>query len=242
MQQISRPSEVAIEIRHGDDRGRTEFDWLKSRHSFSFGRYIDHDRIAFRSLRVLNEDIVAPGGGFPMHSHENMEIITWVLSGALAHRDSTGTSGIIRPGDVQVMSAGRGIEHSEMNASDTEPVHLLQIWIIPEKSGIEPSYAQRSFDAAGRENSWQTLVSVDEREGSLRIHQNAILSVADLDSGTKLDAVIEADRFGYLHVATGAVRIGEMRLRAGDALTFTGGDHPKIEAIDAALVLLFDLA
>ncbi len=230
-----------FEVRRAEDRGTTEIGWLHGRHSFSFNRYYDPNRISYHTLRVLNDDIVAPGKGFGEHGHEHMEIITWVLKGELAHADSTGTRGTIKPGDVQVMSAGRGIRHSEMNASRTNPVHLLQIWIEPDTRDLDPAYAQKSFPADGRANKWQLVASPDQRNDSLLIHQDAALNIADLDEGKQLEIDLLKGRFGYLHVATGSVRFGEHELKAGDALSFAGPSDDVIEAIEHSQVLFFDL-
>ncbi len=234
-------AQTDFDIRRAEDRGTTEIGWLHGRHSFSFNRYYDPTRISYHTLRVLNDDIVKPGRGFGEHGHEHMEIITWVLEGELAHADSTGTRGTIKPGDVQVMSAGRGIRHSEMNASTTHPVHLLQIWIEPATRDLDPAYAQRSFPADGRANKWQLVASPDQRDGSLLIHQDAALHIADLDEGRQLEVDLFEGRFGYLHVATGSIRIGEHELKAGDAVSFSGPSEDRIEAIETSQVLLFDL-
>ena len=232
----------SLQVRRGDQRGRTDLDWLHSQHSFSFGRYQDPDQMGFRSLRVLNDDVVEPGGGFGEHGHEDMEIISWVLDGAIAHRDSTGTSGVITPGDVQVMTAGRGIRHSEMNASDTDRSHFLQIWIEPTERGIEPSYDQKFFPKERRQNRWQLVVSQDGRDGSMRIHQDALLRIADLEEGRRLDLIIDSKRHGYLHVAIGSVRIGGETLSAGDAVKLTNVDRLDIDAIEESELLFFDLS
>src|SRR6187200_1080353 len=175
-----------IKIRRSDDRGHTKLSWLDSRHTFSFGDYHDPERMGFGALRVINEDLVIPGAGFPTHSHRDMEIITYVLEGALAHKDSTGTSSAIRVGDVQRMSAGTGISHSEYNASKTEPVHFLQIWIIPNETGLRPGYEQRSFDLKAKRGSWVLVAAPDARDESVKIHQDAALYLADLPKGQTL--------------------------------------------------------
>lgn len=234
-------TQTDFEIRRADDRGTTEIGWLRGRHSFSFNRYYDPSRISYHSLRVLNDDIIAPGRGFGEHGHEHMEIITWVLDGQLAHADSTGTKGTIKPGDVQVMSAGRGIRHSEMNGSKTQPAHLLQIWIEPDTQDLDPAYDQKNFPAEHRCNGWQLIASPDARDGSMPIHQDAAVSVADLDKDKTLDLVLNEGRYGYLHVATGSVRIGEAELKAGDAATFEGPVRYEIEADENSKLLFFDL-
>ena len=170
----------SLTIRRAEDRGKTELRWLHGRHSFSFGRYYDPNNLGYRSLRVINDDIVEPASGFGEHGHDNMEILTWVLEGTLHHRDSTGTDGDLRPGELQAMTAGRGIRHSEVNDSPTERVHLLQIWIEPDTLNLTPAYAQKPFPREGRRGQWQMLASPDGRDDSMRIHQDAILSVAEL--------------------------------------------------------------
>jgi redox-sensitive bicupin YhaK (pirin superfamily) len=235
-------TQADFEIRRGRERGTTDLGWLHSRHSFSFGAYHDPARIAFRSLRVLNDDVVEPGGGFGEHGHDNMEIISWVLDGGLAHADSTGTRGVIEPGDVQVMTAGAGIRHSEMNASGTAPVHFLQIWIVPAVRDAEPSYVQRRFPKDGRRDRWQRLVRPDGRDGSIRIAQDAHLSVAEVGAGARIEAGVGDGRHGYLHVARGTVRIGDETLGAGDAVTWTGAGRLEIVADEASALMLFDLA
>lgn len=231
-----------IQFRPGSKRGETNYRWLESKHSFSFGHYYDPSNMGFRALRVINDDIVAPGGGFPEHPHDNMEIITWVLNGGVAHKDSTGSGGVIQAGDLQMMTAGQGIRHSEMNASQTEPVHLLQIWIEPDARNLQPSYRQKSFMKNARRNKWQVLTSPDQRDGSMRIHQDAILSVTELDAGKSVEVSLKADRHGYMHAAYGDVAIGDVRLKAGDAITIAGPASLKIEATNDSQLLFFDLA
>ena len=233
--------QARVDIRRGDDRGTTEFGWLHSRHSFSFGRYHDPERNSFRSLRVLNDDTIDPGGGFGRHPHDNMEIISWMLDGALEHTDSSGRRGVVKPGDVQVMTTGRGIEHSEMNASRTEAAKLIQIWIEPAERNLEPTYSQKSFPVEGRRNQWQIVVGPDGSNGSLRIHQDAVLSVADLAEGRRLDAAIRDMRYGYLHIAFGNVRIDGQALSAGDSITWTGPGGLVVEGLEASQLLFFDL-
>lgn len=231
----------AVHIHRGEDRGVTSAGWLDSRHSFSFGQYRNPSRMGYRSLRVLNDDRVAPGAGFAAHPHHDMEILSWVLTGGLAHGDSTGRSGVIRPGELQVMSAGSGIRHSERNASTTEPVHFLQIWIEPARDSLTPSYDQRAFDQAGRRDQWQLLTSGDDNDTALHVNQDARLFVAELSRGAQLDADLPAGRYGYLHVATGAITIEDLALTAGDAISFDGGDAVSIRGAEPSQVLLFDL-
>lgn len=224
-------------------RGRVEMGWLDSRHTFSFGHYHDPRWMGFGPLRVINEDRVAPGGGFAPHSHANMEILSVVLSGGLAHRDSTGTDGVIRPGEVQWMSAGHGITHSEYNASDAEPAHFLQIWIQPDRVNAEPAYAQRAFDLPARAGEWVTLASPDGMEGSIAIRQQAWLRGCALPAGEEVDVALEASRLYWLHVATGEVVIEGHPLSAGDALAFIDeGRTLAIRGVAAdSRLLMFDL-
>jgi redox-sensitive bicupin YhaK (pirin superfamily) len=231
-----------FQVRPGRERGITEIGWLHSRHSFSFGRYYDPNNMGYRSLRVINDDVVEPRGGFGEHGHDNMEIITWVIKGTLRHTDSTGTDGEIRPGEVQTMTAGRGIRHSEINPSSSEAVHLLQIWIEPDQVNLAPSYSQKLFAESGRRDRWQALVSNDGRDESLRIHQDAILSVAELGDGKSTSISLENGRHGYLHVAFGKVRVGDWTLTGGDALTFAGPASLEIVASENSQMLFFDLA
>jgi redox-sensitive bicupin YhaK (pirin superfamily) len=238
MQTLTKP----IQIRRANDRGTTEIGWLHSRHSFSFGRYYDPQNMGYRSLRVINDDVVEPNSGFGEHGHDNMEIITWVLKGTLRHRDSTGTDGVIRPGEVQTMTAGRGIRHSEMNPSAFEAVHLLQIWIEPRALNLTPSYSQKAFAEEGRANRWQLLVSPDARDESLQIHQDAALSVAELAAGKQLELALDNNRHGYVHVAFGNVRTGDSTLTSGDAITLSGPAALEIVANEKSQLLFFDLA
>ncbi len=231
-----------LEYRPAAERGSTELGWLHSHHSFSFGRYHDPQRVSYRSLRVLNDDVVDPGGGFGEHSHRNMEIITWVLSGALQHTDSTGTREQLRPGEAQVMSAGRGIRHSEMNASDTEPAHFLQMWIDPATQNAEPAYRQQHFNANGRLNRWQTIASATGEDGSLTINQDAILRIADVHQSHDIVLRASVARYAYVHVATGLLQAGDYELGTGDAFILTGLATINLEAQQDAQVLWFDLA
>ena len=229
-------------IHRAEDRGTTNLGWLRSRHSFSFGQFRDPQRMNFRDLRVINDDIVAPGGGFGEHGHNNMEIISWVLEGALEHRDSTGTHGVIKPNDVQVMTAGSGIRHSEMNASHTESVHFLQIWIEPAKRDLEPAYSQKSFAPEERRGRWQVFASPDERDDSLKIHQDAIISGADIAAGDTIAISLEANRHAYLHVVSGQVRFGEDTFKSGDGVSFSGRNTMQLHAEKDSSLLFFNLA
>ena len=226
------------------ERGRVDLGWLDSRHTFSFGHYHDPEWMGFGPLRVINEDRVAPGGGFAPHSHANMEILSVVLSGGLAHRDSTGTDGTIRPGEVQWMSAGHGIEHSEYNASETDPVHFLQIWIQPDRVNAKPDYAQSYFDPEARRGRWRLLASPDGSEGSLAIRQRAWLRSVRLAAGESAEWMLDPARRYWLHVAQGAIEAGGARLAAGDALGITAESAPWTltgQGDGIADVLLFDL-
>lgn len=224
-------------------RGDVDLGWLRSRHSFSFGHYHDPAWMGFGPLRVINDDTVAAGGGFAPHRHANMEIVSVVLAGALAHKDSTGTAGVIRAGDVQWMSAGHGIEHSEYNGSEVEPVRFLQIWIQPDRLNAQPAYAQQHFDPAARRARWAMLVSPDGADGSIAIRQQATLRATRLHAGDAVTAVLDPARKHWLHVATGEVAVGERVLAAGDALGFDGeGGELSLRGIgESSDVLLFDL-
>ncbi|MFT4178730.1 MAG: pirin family protein [Thermomonas sp.] len=231
---VERPSAARGDIHHG---------WLHARHSFSFGHYHDPAWMGFGPLRVINEDVIAAGGGFAPHRHANMEIVTVVLDGALAHRDSTGNAGVIRAGDVQWMSAGFGIEHSEYNGSDAEPVHLLQIWIQPDRLNAQPAYAQQRFDPDARRAHWATLVSPDGVEGSIAIRQQASLRATRLLPGDAVTAALDPTRRYWLQVAAGEVAVGERVLHAGDALGLVdeGGELALRGIGETSDVLLFDL-
>lgn len=237
------PTELTV-IRAGT-RGRTRLGWLDSAHSFAFGRYHDPARMGFRSLRVINDDVIAPGGGFGEHPHADMEILTWVLDGALRHGDSLDNSEVLRPGELQRMTAGSGIRHSEFNGSSTEPAHMLQIWIEPSERGITPAYGQQAFPAAGRANRWQVLAAGGFRAGdadTMAIHQDASLSVADLAPGATLAFELTPGRHGYLHAATGSLRIEGQAFSAGDAVSFAGPGSVTLTGATPAQVLAFDLA
>lgn len=225
-------------------RGHENAGWLDSRHSFSFGHYHDPQWMGFGPLRVINEDRVAAGAGFPPHGHANMEILSWVLSGALAHKDSHGGEGVLRPGELQWMSAGHGVQHSEFNASQTEPVHFLQIWIQPDRVNAPPGYAQRSFDPQARRGRWATLASPDGVDGSIAIRQQAWLRAVLLGNGEQVEWTQESARRYWLHVATGSVSANGKPLQAGDARGFVDEAGPlRLQGIgeEVADVLLFDL-
>lgn len=227
-----------------NDRGRTELDWLQSWHSFSFGNYFDPDRMGFRSLRVINDDIVAPGQGFGMHPHRDAEIFTYVISGSLQHRDSMGNGSVIKAGDLQYMSAGSGVRHSEFNPSSTEPVHLLQIWLLPSQSGGEPRYAERPLGAAAQNNALTLLFSGDKKEGVMQIRQDAAIYFGKLDAGRAATAELGANRHAWLHVISGAVSAAGENLLPGDAVAVSNAARLEIaaNARENAEFLLFDLA
>ncbi len=228
-------------IRKSGERGLTRLDWLDSRHTFSFGEYYDPAAMGFSVLRVINDDVVAPGAGFPTHPHRDMEIITWVLSGALEHRDSLGNGSIIRPGDAQRMTAGTGIMHSEFNPSPDEPVRLLQIWILPDRQGLRPGYEQHNFTEADRRGRLCQIVSPDGAEGSITIHQDARVYASLLDAGAFIEQSLRPGRRAWLHIARGAVRANGTGLSEGDGAALEGEARIAIEGVEDSEVLLFDL-
>lgn len=223
-------------------RFHSTFDWLDSWHSFSFGAHYDPNRMGFRALRVINDDRIAGGGGFPTHGHRDMEILTWVLAGAVAHRDSTGGEGLITPGDLQGMSAGRGIRHSEFNASPKDPLRLLQIWLEPATRGLTPGYQQTAFPVAERSGRLGLLASADGRNGSLIIHAPAEVYSAVLATGEQLRYAIPTGRHLWLQVARGTLTANDLQLQEGDALAMSEEAALAVQATSAAEVLLFDLA
>jgi quercetin 2,3-dioxygenase len=216
-------------IRRGDERGRTAIDWLDSRHTFSFGDYHDPQAMGFRVMRVLNDDRVTPGAGFPTHAHRDMEIVTVVLDGALQHRDSLGTGSVIRRGDVQRMSAGTGIRHSEFNASKTEPVRFLQIWILPEHAGLPPEYEQKTFPPEESRGRLRLVAARDGRDGAVTVHQDADIHVAVLDEGAAARYPLPAGRFAWVQVARGTVGVNGEILSEGDGAALT-----DVEAVELA--------
>jgi redox-sensitive bicupin YhaK (pirin superfamily) len=231
-----------IQIRRGSERGRTELGWLDSRHTFSFGDYHDPKHMGFRALRVLNDDRVRPGQGFGTHPHRDMEIVTFVIAGALEHKDSLGTGSVIRPGDVQRMSAGTGVLHSEFNPSPTEATHFLQIWILPEEHGLPPGYEQRTFSEAERRGRLRLVAARDGRDGAVTIHQDAEIRIALLAPGERAAHPLRPGRHAWVQVATGEVRLGSATLGEGDGAAMTGEAAAEIEGVSAAEVLVFDLA
>ena len=231
-----------MQVRRGNERGHFDHGWLDTFHTFSFSDYVDSRHMNFRVLRVMNEDRVAPGEGFPTHGHRDMEIITYVLAGALAHKDSLGHGEVLRPGELQHMSAGTGIQHSEFNPSDTEPVHLYQIWLFPERRGLTPSYGQRAFPEAERRNRLRLVASPDGADGSLTIRQDARLYLASLDAGREVNHAVAPDRHAWLQVLRGGVQLGDARLAAGDGAALSAAPGVAVQATTAdAEVMLFDL-
>jgi hypothetical protein len=231
-----------ITVRPADERGKTQTSWLDSHHTFSFNEYYDPRYTGYRDLAVINEDYVAQGKGFPTHGHRDMEIISYVVEGELAHQDSMGVSSVIRPGDVQRMSAGTGVRHSEFNPSDTDSTHFLQIWIQPEQDGLPPSYEQHTFPAADRRGTLRLVASRDGREGSVTVHQDVQLYVGTLAAGEELTHHLGDDRYAWAQIIRGAVRLNGMPLKAGDGASMTKETVLQIRATEAAEVLLFDLA
>jgi quercetin 2,3-dioxygenase len=231
-----------ITIRRSNERGGGDYGWLKTHHTFSFNDYWDEKWMGFRSLRVINEDFVAPNGGFPTHPHRDMEIITYILSGKLEHKDSLGTGSVILPGDGQRMTAGRGIRHSEFNPSKTESAHLLQIWILPEKQGLEPSYEQKSFPEVEKRGKLRLIASNDGADGSVRINQDAKLFVSLLAPGEEVTHRLGGERHAWLQVAKGEVELNGKKLNQGDGAAVSGEEKLSIRGTQNAEVLLFDLA
>ena len=230
-----------LTLRKSEERGRAQFGWLDSKHSFSFGHYFDPKHMGFGPLRVINEDRVAPGGGFPTHPHADMEIISYVLDGALEHKDSIGTGSVIRPGDVQRMSAGTGIRHSEFNASKTEPVHFLQIWIIPDRKGSAPSYEQKAFSSDEKRGRLRLVGSRDGRDGSVTIHRDVDLYATLLTADESVSHVLAAGRIGWVQVARGTATLNGEQLRPGDGVAIEKSGPLTLAGTDDAEVLLFDM-
>ena len=228
-------------VRHSNERGHAEHGWLESYHSFSFADYFDAGHVEFGPLRVINEDRVAPGAGFGTHPHRDMEIISYVLSGELAHKDSLGTGSVIRPGDVQRMSAGSGVRHSEFNSSTTQGLHFLQIWIKPNVVGIEPSYEEKQFAESDKQGRLRLIASPEGRDGSVLIHQDASLYAGRFDGEEHATLELKPGRRSYVHVARGEVRANGVELGAGDALKVTDATAVRIEGGRRAEVLVFDL-
>jgi redox-sensitive bicupin YhaK (pirin superfamily) len=228
--------------RPSDQRGLADHGWLQSRHSFSFADYFDPTHMGFRNLRVINEDRVAPGQGFGTHSHRDMEIISYVLDGELGHKDSMGTGSVIRPGDVQRMSAGTGVRHSEMNPSPTRPVHFFQIWLLPERPGIEPGYEQKRFDESEKQGRLRLVAARDGRDGAITVHADADLYAGLLAPGDHVRLDLQPGRHAWIQVARGTISVNGHRLDAGDGAAVSDETALELTASSDAEVLVFDLA
>jgi quercetin 2,3-dioxygenase len=229
-------------LRKASERGHAKHGWLDSHHTFSFADYYDPDHMGFRSLRVINDDRVEGGQGFGSHPHRDMEIISYVLDGALAHKDSTGTGAVIRPGDVQRMSAGTGVVHSELNASKTDEVHFLQIWLMPAKRGIAPGYEQKTFTDDDKRGKFRLVASPDGNGGSVTIHTDARVYASVVDAGESAELALAPGRYAWVQVARGKARVNGTELAEGDGLAISGEPLLSLEGVDKAEVLTFDLA
>lgn len=232
-----------MQKRPADQRGHTNIDWLNSRHTFSFGHYQDPQQMGYRGLRVINDDRVAPGAGFGEHPHRDMEILSWVLDGALNHSDSMGHIQSLKPGTAQLMSAGTGVRHAEFNGSKTDPVHFLQIWIEPDRGGYDPNYQELETDSASRQGRFLPLASPDGRDGSLTLRQNTVVAVADLDAETAPEAAyaLDVERHAWVHVATGSATVNGITLDAGDGLAISQETDIRATTDSQAQLLMFDL-
>ncbi|HEY8119246.1 MAG TPA: pirin family protein [Methylophilaceae bacterium] len=230
-----------IKLRKSQERGHANHGWLDSYHSFSFANYYDPEHMGYSVLRVINEDVVAPGQGFGMHPHRDMEIVTYMLKGAVRHEDSMGNGSVIKAGDVQRMTAGTGVRHSEVNASNSEAVHLLQIWLLPERDNLTPGYEEKHFDAAEKRDRWCLIASHDGRDGSLTINQDVELHASILSDGKTLDYPMQKDRSLYIQVARGSLRLNDELLDAGDAAKIDAQQAVSLYALEEAEILLFDL-
>jgi len=230
-----------IDVIRSDERGASNLDWLDSKHTFSFADYHNPERVSFGSLRVINEDWIDAGKGFGMHPHRDMEIVTYMLEGELSHKDSMGNGSVIRPGDLQRMTAGTGVLHSEFNTSDTDTAHLLQIWIIPEAKGLTPGYEQKAFAAEDMRNQWRLIGSRDGRDGSLTIHQDVNLYETELDAAQQIEMRVSESRRGFLQIVRGAVTLNGEELVTGDAVTLEGQRNAMLRATQNTRLLLFDM-
>jgi quercetin 2,3-dioxygenase len=230
-----------VRVRPSEERGQFRNEWLNARYTFSFNRYFDPQHTQFRSMRVLNEDKVAPGQGFGMHPHDNMEILTWILDGALEHKDNASEGGQIRHGELQHMTAGTGIWHSEFNPSKTEATHLFQIWLFPEQRDLPPGYSQKSFPAEGRRNRLQRIASHTGADGAIQVHQDAEVFALDLDAGASVTHHTQVTRGTWIQLAKGSITVNGTVLQAGDGASVTGADSIAISASAPAHLLLFDL-
>lgn len=231
-----------ITLRRANERGHANHGWLDSHHTFSFADYYDPSHMGFRALRVINDDHVEGGGGFPTHPHRDMEILTYVLDGALQHRDSMGNEGLIRPGEVQRMSAGTGIRHSEYNASPQKPLHLLQIWLEPEQRNLTPSYEQKMFSPEEKRGRLKLVASRDAREGSVTLHQDVSLYAGLFGAGDRAELPLAKGRHAWVHVARGQLNVNGSLLEAGDAVAISDEPAVRFDGVNAAEVLVFDLA
>ena len=231
-----------LTIRRSNERGHFDHGWLNTYHTFSFDQYYDPRYMGFRSLRVINEDFVAPGRGFPMHGHRDMEIITYILEGALKHEDSMGNGSVIRPGDVQRMTAGTGVRHSEKNALDSQRVHLLQIWILPNEENLTPGYEQKAFSEEERRGQLRLIAAGDGRDDSVHLNQDVSLFASILDEGQEVERVMDPKRYGWIQVARGSVTVNGEKAEQGDGVVVVGESSLKIKAGEPSEVLLFDLA
>jgi redox-sensitive bicupin YhaK (pirin superfamily) len=232
---------IMLKVRHASQRGQANYGWLDTRYTFSFADYYDSEHMGFSVLRVMNEDKVAPGRGFGMHPHRDMEIVTWVLEGGLEHKDSLGHGAVLRPGEAQRITAGTGIQHSEFNPSKSDAVHLYQIWLLPDRPGHPPGYDQKPFPTEGRQGRWQVIVSGDGRDGSLTMHQDASIRVATLPAGQSLEYQFGRGRNGWLQVLRGGVTLKSTALQAGDGLALSEEPVLAVMAVSDAELMLFDL-
>ncbi len=230
-----------IQIRKSRERGHANHGWLDTHFTFSFADYYDPKHVQFRTLRVMNDDRIAGGAGFPMHPHRDMEIVTYVLEGALAHRDSMGNGSVIKPGDIQYMSAGTGVTHSEFNASETEPAHLYQIWMFPEEKGLKPAYGQKNFSEAEKRGKLRLLASPDGRDGSVKIRQDNELYATVLGAGETVKHELKPGRHAYVQVARGSVKLNGTQLETGDGAAISDEKAVELTGAADAEVLLFDL-
>ena len=230
-----------LNIRRSDERGRSRFDWLQSSHTFSFGSYYDPQHMGYGSLRVINDDHVIPGAGFGTHPHKDMEIVSYVLEGALEHRDSMGNGSVIRPGDVQRMSAGTGVTHSEYNHSKNEPVHFLQIWFLPERGGLQPGYEQKTFSEDEKRGRFRLVASRQGSDGSVRLNQDVNMLVGLFDGEEEATLTLAEGRTAWLHVARGAVSVNGQRLKAGDGANVDAPESLSFSEGDSAEVIVFDM-
>jgi len=230
-----------LELRRATDRGVAEFGWLHSRHTFSFGNYYDPFQQGFSDLRVINDDVVDPGMGFGMHAHHDMEIFSYVLEGALAHKDSMGTGSVIHPGDVQMMSAGTGVQHSEFNPSQSDPVHFLQIWIVPNRKGVEPRYQQKHFSDAEKRARLRLIISPDGELDSLSVYQDVRVYAGLFDADESATFTLDQNRYAYVHVARGSIHINDVHFDGGDGARLRAEKKLRFDLAQDAEVLLFDL-